>query len=740
MSVNTRPKRAFIAYCALAERLSTPGIGLIQALIPFLAEACHEFAGELFEAQAFSDAVAERFGIRIPRLAALGLAEQLAQEGLLKIVSEGRGAVVYRYAKSPDLSEALQANPVTESEVEAVLKSFVDYTKSDARLIHKDEQFLESAFLNRLLNLDSMRILSRREASIAAKKTAGTLVLNKPSDFINEQDAEELHLDFLVSQFLIDLRDSDAVAFERVSNVAFANMAAEAIACFQESTSDGRSLETLTVYLDSPLLLDMLGVNTEYAEYGHELLEAIKASGATPAVFDHCVAEAESAIHAQLNYLRSGVNQLSANWGIGTKPDLLSALAGNVAERVNARLGIAVHKDPVVQLHRRSPDTVGDIEASMVTRMQAWRNEEAKEYDRKSVWAMLAIRDALEPCMRICDSKWVLLTRNTPLVSIANNAWSAWLKGSTKHSHSHIERWAPIAMSDKQFSGYLWTRAGSGNGEISKARLLAHCSAAIRPRTDVKARAYNLILELNGNAAADDIAALLEDREGAKALMRATHGDPEDVTAKRLPFIIEQVKLAAGEYAAAKVREEANQNLEAERRTHELELKRLRDSATLQKAKSEEINRKIELTLIQKQLDQESLESQNRLLNEELEQQKLKESIRKNLILNDGFKAGVRVYCALRWLLALGFASAFGYVTYISTSQPLTATFLAILLGFISFWFVPELLDKPLIYLAKKRLTIVVYSKDSTIIIPSTEPNFKNRKWISVTDFKTQAI
>src|SRR5690242_16942497 len=99
MGANTKPKRTLLAYCALAERLNRPGAGVIQALTPFLAEACHPFAGELFDASKFSAAVAEKFGIRIPRLAALGLAEHLEREGLLTPVSGHALSTVYRYVK-----------------------------------------------------------------------------------------------------------------------------------------------------------------------------------------------------------------------------------------------------------------------------------------------------------------------------------------------------------------------------------------------------------------------------------------------------------------------------------------------------------------------------------------------------------------------------------------------------------------------------------------------------------------
>jgi len=486
-----------------------------------------------------------------------------------------------------------------------------------------------------------MRIFSRREQSISTKKSADTLVLKNAVETIDPPDSGELHLDFLVSQFLIDLRESDASAFEKVSDVAFANMAAEAIACFREPPTTITALTDLTVYLDSPLILDILGVNTEYADYGRELLDAIKLSGAKAAVLDHCVLEAEAAVHAQLAYLRSGINQVAKGWGTTAKPDVLNALIGNIGERLETRLGISVHRDPVVDLHRHARDTVGDIEAEIGRRMGAWGKIDAREHDRKSIWAMLAVRDSSQPCPRICDSKYIFLARNTVLVGIANTCWNMWLKGSTKHSSTHTDRWAPIAMSDKQFAGYLWARSGGSDGAISRARLLAHCSAAVRPRSDVKARAYNLVLELSGRAEADDIAALLEDREGAKALMRATSGDPEDVPSERLPYLLEKMKLAAGEYAANEVRIQSERRIEEIRLAHVQEVEQLQRLSETTKSELDKAAAAAEIKLLQQQHDQTQLESVNAALELDLANQRAADASRKDRIRREGFSSGL---------------------------------------------------------------------------------------------------
>lgn len=727
-TTESRPKRAIVAYCALVDRLTTPGMGAIQSLMPFFAEACIQFAGQLFDAGKFAAAVGERYGIQIPRLAALGFTEHMANERLLIDIA-GQGArPVYRFAERKDLIGASSISPISEAEIDSVLASFVKFCRADDALIAIEDEALHEGFLDRLLNIESMRILARKERSVTAKKAVSTLTLTKPSDKADEINAE-LHLDFITSQFILDLREKNLSEFELVSNIAFASMAAEAIASFHEPISNSSNLSGLVVYIDSPLLLDMLGVNDEYAEYGKELLSTIQASGASAAVLEHCVAEAETAVHAQLAYLRSGINRSSYKWGLSAKPDLLNALLGNVGERAYERLGISVLRDPELNLHRRSSETVGTIEVAMNTRMQAWRNEEAKEHDRKSVWSMLAIRDTSNPCPRICDSKNLLLSRNTALVSIANVAWKQWLKGITKHSSVHIDKWAPVALSDKQFAGYVWARSGSVGTAMPRARLLAHCSAAVRPRADVKAKAYNLVLELNGKLEADDVAALLEDREGARALMRATRGDPEDVTADRLPFILESVKLAAGEFAAARVREENVKTIEELGAAHAIEAQRMATELETARTSYEQDRLEADLALKRNEEERTALAAQNRVLQTALIEATNIESSRITSIYTDGLAAGVKIYRTLRWGAAAAFGSLTGVSAYLSTATPALSTCLTILLGVAGFWFVPDFLQKPLNKISKRALVRAIRRKDKILPIPIASPNFRIAVW-----------
>lgn len=289
-------------------------------------------------------------------------------------------------------------------------------------------------------------------------------------------------------------------------------------------------------------------------------------------------------------------------------------------------------------------------------------------------------------------------------------------------------------MSDKQFAGYLWSRSGGAKEQIGQARLLAHCSSAVRPRADVKAKAYNLVLELSGNDAAEQVAALLEDREGARALMRHTNGDPEDVTPERMPFILEQVKLAAGNFAADAERAKAELELKEVKKNHEADIRQVQQSAEQKQMGLDEQRQEAQRRLIQEQQDKAALESQNAALKRDIDKRIESERQRKASIFERGLRAGIREYRVCRWGAAIAFGLLSGLASTFADIAPAIPLLLTTTLGIVGFWFVPEYLNRPLQLIAMKRLNAVIATLDSGLEVPSIAPDFKKGQWVVVVD------
>ena len=155
----------------------------------------------MFDATQFSDEVAHRYGLRIPRLAVLGLAEQLEQDGLLECVSGQATKAVYKYPPAQQIAEE-EVPAVTELEIDNVLTDFVAICRTDEILENLDDEALHKGFLERLLHTDSMQLLSRREAKPTTKRTVTTLT--REAQVLDSDERRELRLDFHVAQFLLD--------------------------------------------------------------------------------------------------------------------------------------------------------------------------------------------------------------------------------------------------------------------------------------------------------------------------------------------------------------------------------------------------------------------------------------------------------------------------------------------------------------------------------------------------------
>ena len=84
----------------------------------------------MFDASKFSEAVRRNYGIEIPKLAALGIAEQLASEGILEVVSGYANSTTYRY-RNTVRTAGKDVSSITENDVETILILFMCQVSCD---------------------------------------------------------------------------------------------------------------------------------------------------------------------------------------------------------------------------------------------------------------------------------------------------------------------------------------------------------------------------------------------------------------------------------------------------------------------------------------------------------------------------------------------------------------------------------------------------------------------------------
>lgn len=688
-----KPSRALIAYAVLADKI-IKGNDLVQSLMPFFRPIAAAFAGQYFDAEKFCNEISNKYGLDVPKLAALGWCDRLRKEGLLEEHAKTPQGAVYRYPQGLTANPSEIADTLTESQVLNILEGFRTYARSTlpsefGSVLDND---LDEAFYSRLLNIDSMRILTRKESKADINSSANTLSLKQQATLPHEK--LELHLDFLVAEYLIDTKSKNESIFRTISAIAFANMAAEAVATFRDPPSNGaQSLSRVRIYLDTPLVLDLFGLNDGFESYTQELWTLIQGSGGTVAVFDHTVEEIQSVIFARLSAYRSGNDPFRNYQNGGFVVNRLAVLNGNVGSQLEDR-NISIDRDPEISLLRISQSALGTIQAGLDKKMSNWRTE-ARHYDEKSVLSMIAIRNGGGAEANFVKAVAVLLTRNTSLTAIANAAWRKWLMEAGRESKTQIDKAAPIAISDKQFAGLLWMLNGGASAALSHERLIAHCSSAIRPRSDVIAKVCNLIIEAHGKDKGLEFSALLTNRRAEQALMHAASGDPEILTTKNLPEIIERVTLAAGDAAAAAARAEAEIERDQLAKGFQEEIARRDADVSSAQSAASSARQGLEAVRLQAETDLSALTRANIAL--KIDQKQSEKTVLDNRInfLELAFNRGRKGYRFARYGLFVAYVALL--LLGILWNEASLAGYAFLLIGgVVGFWYFPENLLEPI--------------------------------------------
>ena len=133
-----------------------------------------------------------------------------------------------------------------------------------------------------------------------------------------------------------------------------------------------------------------------------------------------------------------------------------------------------------------------------------------------------------------------------------------------------LEYTDPPVLSDRAMAGTLWVASGGKGAELPLHKLLANCTAAVRPRRDVIEKVREVLRE-SSHEDARLFEALIEDDRCGYCLMRSTLGDSSLVTGESTPRLLREMKLAA----AAEVVGEKDEQLRAEREAHTKELQEL---------------------------------------------------------------------------------------------------------------------------------------------------------------------
>ena len=376
---------------------------------------------------------------------------------LTRLVKDSNVNVEERFGKiqiigSLEDPAILDKQRAVESDIQAILEDLRKFSRTTSKPIANDGEAVAAitAFLGRF----DITCLSAYERGTAIPQ-------------IGKVHPERI---VLTSDYVQHLQETNRDMFERFIILVKGHMLANALTC-PDLEDAPKSYEDVTFYLDTPLLVHWLGLESEQEETAtRELLDLVHKLGGEFAVFAHTLDELEAVINSAAeevadNDPRMPIAYESVRRG-KTATEL--KLEADQIERKLDENGIVTELTPPYNAQFQIDE--GAFGLILDEKVRGYRSDRARSHDINSVRGIYAIRRD-DPARSLEKARAVLVTSN------GRFADAAWLYGRQYLASSHVS----TVIADFSLANTAWLKAPIEAPDVPITQMLAFSYAALRP-------------------------------------------------------------------------------------------------------------------------------------------------------------------------------------------------------------------------------------------------------------------
>jgi len=456
------------------------------------------------------------------------LQDLLLQEFGLKLPAHGCELILKRLTKSGNLEKAhgtyslkkdLPASDIHERKVDAirrgnsVVTQLVEFAKNEYKVEYDPTQATK-AFLS-FVSVFAIECLS--------SYSNGTALPD-----IEDGSSKDRHL---VAAFIKAAESKSPSLFEDIVLLVKGNMLANALLC-EDLESQQQKFKDVTFYLDTPILLDIIGLHgKQKLNVAMELLLSVTKLSGLFATFEHIIDETEIVLaHCERNVSNPQITNraLTHIREKGIQGSDIALIRNNLRQQLKD-CGIQIQRTPKYdapfQIDENSFQAV--LEAS-----SKYSNPNARNTDINSVRSIYVLRVNMRP-RRLEEARAILVTPNWRFAKEACR-FGLQYEGSKEVS--------PV-ITEFSLGNIAWLKSPLETENLPKLELMASCYAIMEPRREFwrKFLVEAEKLKHAGKLSSDDHAFLRSDHRVPNELMELTLGAEEDLTEGTILEIKERI-------------------------------------------------------------------------------------------------------------------------------------------------------------------------------------------------------
>jgi len=663
------------AYLAQATRSEDDLLSGITSIFKPIAKVK---AGQIFNPAEFCETINEMYGLKIHPWAAEDLIPRLVANEVIieQKVSDDVKQYIYAEINEDFLS-------ITEQDINSVVYQFIEYCKPilETHESHIDEDELGSKFLDHLVDLNFISVALRPTDHKISDIEKITLDSDKKK--WKEDVQVTARMNTLCASFIINSYHNNTVLYDLIVQIVSGALASEVILNFQEPAKDV-DLSGINIVLDTPFLMAYLNLSCEKEHiFSDDLCSLLIDKNAQISVFQHSVDELKDNLNGVINNFKQ--DKAFGATGRRLRQKTFNQYLKQVLKNTETALrqkGVRILKN--LKSEGSFKIFTQDQEDSLCNSFGYYTNRLAQERDALSIALTMRYRNNIKfTTKEYYKTKYIFLTEN----SFIPDTSQKFMVRNNLLNTDHV----PPAFSGRYLSGLIWMLFGAKGKDLSKELLLANCSAALEPNSDLVNKMHSFLDEIDPSQA-DLFDALMGDERAGQYLMGESLGDTSLLTPENTSEILEKVKLSLTE----SIEQQKQAEIKSIKESHKEELNKLKETISEAENKAKKIGK--EKIKIHSSVN--TLKDENNNLQMKFEKARKREINEYESAINNQISLSITAAKYFTIFSAIVIASFLAIISYLFINNE-TGMYLSIsttfIVVFLSFWKIPDIIFGSLI-------------------------------------------